>query len=93
MKGFAMLRIGEAGWVEKDKPKCGEMDAIIKLLACSPCTSDIHTVYAGAIGERKNVILGHEAVGEIAEVGKLVKDFKEGDKVIVPAVRDCKIIN
>ena len=28
------------------------------------------------------MILGHEAVGEVVEVGSLVKDFKVGDKVI-----------
>lgn len=32
------------------------------------------------------MILGHEAVGEVVEVGSLVKNFKPGDKVIVPAI-------
>lgn len=86
MKAFAMLRIGEVGWIEKEKPCCGELDAIVRPLAVSPCTSDIHTVWEGAIGERKNMILGHEAVGEVVEVGKLVRDFKPGDRVIVPAI-------
>jgi len=86
LKAFAMLRIGEVGWIEKEKPHCGELDAILRPLAVSPCTSDIHTVWEGAIGERKNMILGHEAVGEVVEVGKLVRDFKPGDKVIVPAI-------
>ncbi|NLB54719.1 MAG: NAD(P)-dependent alcohol dehydrogenase [Lentisphaerae bacterium] len=86
MKGFAMLRIGEVGWIEKDIPTCGPFDAICRPLAISPCTSDIHTVYEGALGERTDMILGHEAVGEIVEVGNLVKDFKVGDKVIAPAI-------
>ncbi|HOK62462.1 MAG TPA: alcohol dehydrogenase catalytic domain-containing protein, partial [Soehngenia sp.] len=86
MKGFAMKRIGEVGWIEKDKPKCGPLDAIVRPIALAPCTSDIHTVYEGALGERENLILGHEAVGEIVEVGELVKDFKVGDKVLVPAI-------
>ena len=75
MKGFAMLKIGQTGWIEKEAPVCGPMDAICKPLALAPCTSDVHTVWAGAIGDRKDMILGHEAVGEIVEVGKLVKDF------------------
>ncbi|SKC36920.1 NAD(P)-dependent alcohol dehydrogenase [Maledivibacter halophilus] len=86
MKGLAMLKIGEIGWIEKENPKCGPMDAICKPIALAPCTSDVHTVWEGAIGERENMILGHEAVGEIVEVGNLVKDFKVGDKVIVPAI-------
>ena len=86
MKGFAMLKIGQTGWIEKEAPVCGPMDAICKPLALAPCTSDVHTVWAGAIGDRKDMILGHEAVGEIVEVGKLVKDFKVGDRVLVSAI-------
>ena len=78
MKGFAMLKIGQTGWIEKSVPACGPMDAICKPIALAPCTSDIHTVWAGAIGDRKDMILGHEAVGEVVEVGSLVKDFKVG---------------
>jgi threonine dehydrogenase-like Zn-dependent dehydrogenase len=86
MRGFAMLEIGRVGWIEKDKPYCGVMDAIVKPIAISPCSSDVHTVWAGALGDRHDMILGHESVGEIVEVGSLVKDFKVGDKVIVPAI-------
>lgn len=86
MKGLAMLGIGKIGWIEKEKPKCGPMDAICRPLALSPCTSDVHTVWAGALGERHDMILGHEAVGEVVEVGSLINDFKPGDKVIIPAI-------
>ena len=81
-----MLNIGEIGWIEKERPKCGPFDAIIRPLALAPCTSDVHTVWEGAIGERHDMILGHEAVGEVDEVGSEVKDFKAGDRVIVPAI-------
>lgn len=86
MKGFAMLGIGKTGWIEKERPQCGPMDAICRPIALAPCTSDIHTVWAGAIGDRHDMILGHEAVGEVVEVGSMVHDFKVGDKVIVPAI-------
>lgn len=86
MKGFAMLKIGEAGWIEKEVPACGPMDAICRPLAVAVCTSDIHTVYEGAIGERHNMILGHECCAVVTEVGSLVKDFKAGDRVLVPAI-------
>jgi len=86
VKGFTMLRIGEVGWIEKEKPLAGPYDAIVRPIALAPCTSDIHTVFEGAIGERHNMILGHEAVGEVVEVGSEVKDFKPGDRVVVPAI-------
>ena len=86
MKGFAMLGIGKVGWIEKDKPVAGPYDAIVKPIAVAPCTSDIHTVFEGALGEREDMLLGHEAVGEVVEVGSEVKDFKPGDRVVVPAI-------
>ncbi|MDR1163937.1 MAG: NAD(P)-dependent alcohol dehydrogenase [Candidatus Accumulibacter sp.] len=86
MRGFGMLKINSTGWIEADKPAVGPFDAVLEPLALAPCTSDIHTVYEGALGERHNLILGHEAVGRIVEVGKEVKEFKPGDRVIVPAI-------
>lgn len=86
MKGFAMLGIGKTGWIDKQAPECGPLDAICKPLAIAPCTSDVHTVWAGALGDRHDMILGHEAIGEVVETGSLVKDFKPGDKVIIPAI-------
>ena len=86
MKGFAMRSIGRIGWVEKERPVCGPLDAIVRPLAVAPCTSDVHTCWEGAIGERTDMILGHEACGEVVEVGALVKDFKPGDHVLIPAI-------
>lgn len=86
MKAFAMIEIGKIGWIEKEAPEMGPMDAIVKPICIAPCTSDIHTAFKGAIGERHNMVLGHECVGEVHKVGELVCDFKPGDKVIVPAI-------
>lgn len=86
MKGYAMLKIGEAGWITKDSPQCGPLDALVRPLVVAPCTSDIHTVWEGAVGERHDMILGHECVGQVVEAGTLVRDFKPGDRVIVPAI-------
>ncbi len=86
MKAYAMLEIGKTGWIEKERPACGPLDAICRPIVLAPCTSDIHTVWEGALGNRHNLILGHETVAEVVEVGSCVKDFKPGDKVIVPAI-------
>lgn len=85
MKGFAMLAPNEVGFLEK-APTLAARDALVRPIAVSPCTSDIHTVYEGAIGERHDMILGHEAVGVVVKVGPEVRDFAVGDRVIVPAI-------
>lgn len=83
MKGYASLGIGKHGWIEKETPKIGPLDALLRPVAIAPCTSDVHSMHGGA-GELKDVILGHEALGEVVEVGSLVKKFKKGDIVVVP---------
>ena len=86
MKAFAMLGLDRVGWIEKPRPECGPLDAIVRPITVSPCTSDVHTVFEGALGDRRDMILGHEAVGEVVEVGALVRDFRPGDRVIVTAI-------
>ena len=68
IKGLAMLGIGKIGWIEKEAPKCGPLDALVRPIVVAPCSSDIHTVWEGAIGERTDMILGHETIGEIRKV-------------------------
>jgi threonine dehydrogenase-like Zn-dependent dehydrogenase len=88
MKAFVMKRIGQVAIMEKSIPEPGLNDAIIKTTAALICTSDVHTV-AGAIGERTDLTLGHEAVGVIYKLGKAVTGFKEGDRVVVNAITPC----
>ena len=91
MKSFVMLGIGEVGIIDKPVPRAGPNDAIIRTTAALICTSDTHTV-AGAIGPRKDLTLGHEAVGVIHELGSAVAAtglFKLGQRVAVNAITPC----
>ncbi|MGI6503046.1 MAG: hypothetical protein ACOX0O_03745 [Candidatus Methanoculleus thermohydrogenotrophicum] len=55
-----MLRIGEIGWIEKDRPASDPGDAVVRPLALASRASDVHTVWEGALGDRHDLILGHE---------------------------------
>ncbi|QEL16741.1 NAD(P)-dependent alcohol dehydrogenase [Limnoglobus roseus] len=88
MRTFVMRGIGEVGMAEKPIPDPGPNDAVVKTTAALICTSDCHTV-GGAIGDRCNLTLGHEAVGVVAKLGSEVKGFKEGDRVAVNAITPC----
>jgi threonine dehydrogenase-like Zn-dependent dehydrogenase len=83
-----MSRIGEVAMAEKPVPVAGPNDAIVRTTAALVCTSDTHTV-AGAIGERSNLTLGHEAVGIVVAVGTAVKHLAPGRRVAVNAVTPC----
>ena len=88
MKAFVMRIIGEVGLMDKPIPKAGPNDAIVRTTGALICTSDAHTV-GGAIGERTNLTLGHEAVGVIHELGSAVEGFKVGQRVAVNAITPC----
>lgn len=89
MKAFVMKKIGAVGMMDKPVPADpGPNDAIIKTTAALICTSDVHTV-KGAIGERTNQTLGHEACGIVDKVGSAVTLFKPGDRIVVGAITPC----
>lgn len=85
MRGYGILTIGNPGWMEKECPECGPLDAILRPKLVAPCSSDTHAMHGGA-GDKKNMILGHKAIAEVVEVGSLVTKFKPGDVVVVPCV-------
>lgn len=88
MKGFGILDKGKTGWVEIKKPVAGPLDAVIRMTAVSPCTSDVHIVdnLPPEYAHIKGCVLGHEGIGIIEEVGSQVKDFKPGDRVVIPGM-------
>lgn len=89
MQAFVMKGIGKVGFVEKPRlTEPGPNGAIIKTTRGLVCTSDTHTV-KGAIGERENLTLGHEAVGIVDRLGSEVQGVKEGDRVAVNAITPC----
>lgn len=89
MQAFVMRGIGKVGLMEKPVPEDpGPNGAIIKTSRALICTSDTHTV-KGALGERENLTLGHEAVGRVYKVGQEVKRVREGDRVAVNAITPC----
>lgn len=85
MRAFVMESLGQVGFQEKPIPEPGPTDAVIKTTRALICTSDSHTV-RGAIGPRKQLTLGHEAVGVVHAVGQQVTLFKPGDRVLVGAI-------
>lgn len=64
--------------------------AIVHITHCTICGSDLH-MYAGDMNKvmEKGLIMGHEAIGIVEEVGPEVKDLKAGDRVIILPVIAC----
>lgn len=66
-----------------------DRDAVIKVEACSICGSDLHIYHGHGFSEDMGFCVGHEAVGEVVEVGRGVHRLKVGDKVMIPAAVGC----
>src|SRR5712671_4443366 len=70
---------------EVDRPRPGERQVLLKVLACGVCRTDLHIV-DGELERPKKLplILGHEIVASVVECGMSAGRFKIGDRVGVP---------
>jgi alcohol dehydrogenase len=63
-------------------------DAIIKVTSTAICGSDLH-IYNGLFPQPKPLVLGHEFMGIVEDVGADVKNLQRGDRVVVPFPISC----
>lgn len=63
-------------------------DMIVKVTSTAICGSDLH-IYDGFIPQLRNMVLGHEFMGIVQEVGPDVRSFSVGDRVVVPFPIAC----
>lgn len=64
-------------------------DAIIKVSSCAICGSDLHLFDGFIPGMRSGDVMGHEAMGEVVEVGSGNSRLRVGDRVVVPFTICC----
>ncbi len=62
--------------------------AVIRIERAAICGSDLH-LYHGHMSSETGYGVGHEAIGEIVEVGSGVRRFRSGDRVLVSGVVGC----
>ena len=89
MRALLMEEIGKPMEVkEVADPELTPDGVIIKVMANGICRSDWH-IWAGDAKVVKEFphVLGHEFTGVVEEIGKNVKKFKKGDRVIVPVAQ------
>ena len=72
--------------IRVDPPKRGEVT--VRLGACGVCHSDLSATN-GTLQMQLPLILGHEAAGEVVEVGEGVRGLKAGDHVVSSFIYMC----
>ncbi|TDS11698.1 zinc-dependent alcohol dehydrogenase [Sphingobacterium paludis] len=63
-------------------------DVILKVTSTAICGSDLH-ILSGAVPQKEELIMGHEFMGIVEEVGSAVTKLKKGDRVVVPFPIAC----
>jgi len=85
VKALVKSRAERGLWIEDvPEPQVGINDVKIRVLATGICGTDLH-IYEWDAWAQKTIpvplVIGHEFVGEIVEVGSNVADFHPGDRV------------
>jgi propanol-preferring alcohol dehydrogenase len=70
--------------VELDRPTPGPGELRLEVSACGVCRTDLHILDGELAKPKLPLVLGHQIVGSIAEVGAGVSRFAPGDRVGVP---------
>jgi len=90
MKALVYHGPGKRGWEEKLKPTIkNSTDAIIRITKTTICGTDLHIMKGDVPEVIEGLILGHEGVGVIEEIGPGVSNFKVGNKVLISCITSC----
>lgn len=73
---------------EVEKPRAGAGEAVIRVTLTTICGTDLHIV-RGEYPVKPGLIIGHEPVGVIEELGAGVTGYELGDRVLVGAITPC----
>jgi alcohol dehydrogenase len=73
---------------EVPRPHAGPGEAVVKVTLTTICGTDIHIV-KGEYPVRPGLVIGHEPVGVIAELGAGVTGYEVGERVLVGAITPC----
>jgi len=80
--------VGEFGIEQVPRPTAGPGAAVIRITLTTICGTDLHIV-RGEYPVAEGLVIGHEPVGVIAELGEGVTGHNVGDRVLVGAITPC----
>ncbi len=73
---------------EVERPRAGVGEAVIRVTLTTICGTDLH-ILRGEYPVRPGLVIGHEPVGVVAELGPGVTGYAVGDRVLVGAITPC----
>jgi L-iditol 2-dehydrogenase len=89
MKALVFAGPGEMPLRDHPEPSPAAGEVVVAVRAAGICGSDVHG-FLGATGRRRpGVVMGHEAAGDVIEVGAGVTSVRPGDRVILRSILAC----
>src|SRR5213075_2760785 len=88
MKANVFRGPNKIGIEEVPRPRAGVGEAVIRITLTTICGTDLH-ILRGEYPVKPGLVIGHEPVGVIAELGEGLTGYKIGDRVLVGAIRRC----
>jgi threonine dehydrogenase-like Zn-dependent dehydrogenase len=90
MKAVVFHGVGDIRVEDVPRPRIQDpTDAIVRLTASAICGTDLHFVRGTMPGTKEGRILGHEGVGVVEQLGDRVRNFDEGDRVVIGSTIAC----
>lgn len=90
MKALVYHGPGNKSWEDVPDPTLqADTDAIVRVDVTTLCGTDLHILKGDVPGVTDGRILGHEAVGTVAQIGSAVTSVQVGDRVVVSCVSAC----
>jgi len=90
MKALVYHGPGQREWEEKPDPQVQrDTDVIVGVDAVTICGTDLHILKGDVPEVAAGTVLGHEAVGTVEEVGRAIRSFRPGDRVLVSCIAGC----
>jgi threonine dehydrogenase-like Zn-dependent dehydrogenase len=94
MKAVVFHGVGDVRLEQVSEPKIKDAnDAIVRITSSAICGTDLHFIRGTMGGMKNGRIIGHEAVGIVEETGPAVRNFRKGDRVIIPSTVGCGSCN
>ncbi|HJX89319.1 MAG TPA: alcohol dehydrogenase catalytic domain-containing protein [Pyrinomonadaceae bacterium] len=88
MRANVFLGKNKIGIEDVVKPRAGTGEAVIRVTLTTICGTDLHIV-RGEYPVAPGLVIGHEPVGVIEELGEGVNGYQIGDRVLVGAITPC----
>ncbi|MEZ5301934.1 MAG: alcohol dehydrogenase catalytic domain-containing protein [Verrucomicrobiales bacterium] len=85
MKAAIFIEPGRIILDEKPIPDVGPSDALIRITTTTICGTDVH-ILKGEYPVAKGLTVGHEPVGVIEKLGRNVRGYREGQRIIAGAI-------